>query len=96
MPGITEAWDFPAENHILLLRTSPAIADAMVLHGKSWKSRSRNDEGTIVAKRVLKTGDGDKDEPQTMTFDSATRIWQGRESIRGSDLISQKVWPEKW
>jgi hypothetical protein len=52
----------------------------------------KNDEGTIVAKRVPKTGDGDKTEPQTMTFDSATRIWRGRESIRISDLIEEKVW----
>ena len=28
-----------------------------------------------------------------MTFDSATRIWWGRESIRISDLIEKKVWP---
>ena len=28
-----------------------------------------------------------------MTFDAATRIWRGRESIRISDLINEKVWP---
>ena len=29
-----------------------------------------------------------------MTFDAATRIWRGRESIRISDLIEEKVWPD--
>ena len=85
---------FPAENHILLLEDEPSHCRRNGLIWKILEVEVKNDEGTIVAKRVLKTGDGDKDEPQTMTFDSATRIWQGRESIRVSDLISQKVWPE--
>ena len=28
-----------------------------------------------------------------MTFDAATRIWRGRESIRILDLINEKIWP---
>jgi len=85
---------FPAENHILLLEDEPSHCRRNGLTWKILEVEVKNDEGTIVAKRAPKTGDEDEDEPQTMTFDSATRIWQGRESIRVSDLISQKVWPE--
>ena len=85
---------FPAENHILLLEDEPSHCRRNGLTWKILEVEVKNDEGTIVAKRVPETGDGEKTEPQTMTFDSATRIWQGRESIRVSDLISQKVWPE--
>jgi hypothetical protein len=85
---------FPAENHILLLEDEPSHCRRNGLMWKILEVEVKNEEGTIVAKRVPKTRDGDKNEPQTMTFDSATRIWQGRESIRVSDLISQKVWPE--
>ena len=85
---------FPAENHILLLEDEPSHCRRNGLIWKILEVEVKSDEGTIVAKRVPKTEDGDEAEPQTMTFDSATRIWQGRESIRVSDLISQKVWPE--
>ena len=85
---------FPAENHILLFEDEPSHCQRNGLIWKILEVEVKNDEGRIVAKRVTKTGTGDKTEPQTMTFDSATRIWQGRESIRVSDLISQKVWPE--
>ena len=85
---------FPAENHILLLEDEPSHCRRNGLIWKILEVEVKGDEGTIVGKRFLKTGDEDKVEPQTMTFDAATRIWRGRESIRVSDLISQKVWPE--
>ena len=96
MPGIIgEPGFFPhSENHILLLEDEPSHCRRNGLKWKIMEVEVKNDEGTIVAKRVPKAGNGNKTEPQTMTFDSATRVWQGRESIRVSDLISQKVWPE--
>ena len=85
---------FPAENHILLLEDEPSHCKR---NGLVWKLKEVNLSklgGTIVARRQPKDGGKTKVEPQTMTFDSATRIWRGRESIRISDLIKEKVWPD--
>jgi len=84
---------FPAENHILLLEDEPSHCKR---NGLVWKLKEvnlNNLGGTIVASRQPKDGGKTKVEPETMTFDSATRIWRGRESIRISDLIEEKVWP---
>ena len=84
---------FPAENHILLLEDEPSHCKR---NGLVWKLKEvnlNNLGGTIVANRQPKDGGKTKVEPETMTFDSATRIWRGRESIRISDLIEEKVWP---
>jgi hypothetical protein len=84
---------FPAENHILLLEDEPSHCKR---NGLVWKLKEvnlNNLVGTIVASRQPKDGGETEAEPQTMTFDSATRIWRGRESIRISDLIEEKVWP---
>jgi len=86
---------FPAENHILLLEDEPSHCKRNSL---VWKLKEVNLNmlaGTIVASRQPKDGGETEAEPQTMTFDSATRIWRGRESIRISDLIEEKVWPAK-
>lgn len=85
---------FPAENHILLLEDEPSHCKR---NGLVWKLKEvnlNNLGGTIVARRQPQDGGKTKVEPQTMTFDSATRIWRGRESIRISDLIEEKVWPD--
>ena len=84
---------FPAENHILLLEDEPSHCKR---NGLVWKLKEVNLSnlvGTIVASRQPKDGGKTEVEPQTMTFDAATRIWRGRESIRISDLIEEKVWP---
>ena len=86
---------FPAENHILLLEDEPSHCKR---NGLVWKLKEvnlNNLGGTIVASRQPKDGGKTKVEPETMTFDSATHIWRGRESIRISDLIEEKVWPTK-
>ena len=86
---------FPAENHILLLEDEPSHCKR---NGLVWKLKEvnlNNLVGTIVASRQRKDGGETKTEPQSMTFDSATRIWRGRESISISDLIGEKAWPAK-
>ena len=85
---------FPAENHILLLEDEPSHCKRNGLVWKLQEVNLNNLGGTIVARRQPKDGGKTKVEPQTMTFDSATRIWRGRESIRISDLIEEKVWPD--
>jgi hypothetical protein len=85
---------FPAENHILLLEDEPSHCKR---NGLIWKLKEVNLEnlaGTIVASRQPKNGGKTKVEPETMTFDAATRFWRGRESIRLEELIDEKVWPE--
>ena len=85
---------FPAENHILLLEDEPSHCKR---NGLVWKLKEvnlNNLVGTIVASRQPKDSGETEVEPETMTFDAATRIWRGRESIRISDLIAEKVWPE--
>jgi len=84
---------FPAENHILLLEDEPSHCKR---NGLVWKLKDvtvKNLAGTVVASRHPKDGGEKKVETETMTFDAATRIWRGRESIRISDLIEEKVWP---
>ena len=63
---------FPAENHILLLEDEPSHCRRNGLIWKILEVEVKNDKGRIIAKRVPKTGTGDKTEPQTMTFDTAT------------------------
>ena len=53
----------------------------------------KGNEGSILARRESQKKDEKKYEPEKMTFDAATRIWRGRESIRVSDLIDEKMWP---
>ena len=84
---------FPAENHILLLEDEPSHCRR---NGLVWKLRQieiKNDMGKIIASREPKTGDGKNVEAETMTFDPATRVWRGRERIRISDLVTEKIWP---
>jgi hypothetical protein len=85
---------FPAENHILLLEDEPSHCRRNELIWKLMEVKIKGNEGSILAKREPKIKDQKKYEPEKMTFDAATRIWRGRESIRVSDLISEKVWPE--
>ncbi len=87
----------PAENHVLLLEDEPSHC---LREGKVWKLKEleiQNKEGKIIAVCESKhspnsnpTGNGDE---QIMTFDAATRIWRGRESLGVDDLIAEGTWP---
>jgi hypothetical protein len=90
--GYSGAGTAPAENHVLLLEDEPSHCQR---EGKVWKLKEvdlKNNEGMIVASREAKGGDGKANE-ETMTFDAATRIWRGRESLGIEDLIAEGVWP---
>lgn len=83
----------PAENHILLLEDEPSRC---LREGKVWKllevdTKSR--EGLIVAALEMKTGGDGKSDPEKLTFDAATRVWRGRESLLIEDLIAEGAWP---
>jgi len=84
---------FPAENHILLLEDDPSHCRR---NGLVWKLRQleiQNHVGRITATREPKEGSGKDVEEEILTFDGATRIWRGRESIRIPDLIAENIWP---
>ena len=84
---------FPAENHVILLEDEPSHC----LHeGLVWKLEEvevDNGEGKIVASRGPKAGGGGNVSEEELTFDAATRIWRGRESIGVADLVAEEAWP---
>lgn len=83
----------PAENHVLLLEDEPSYCQR---ESKVWKLHEvdiKNNQGMIVAKLERKSGDDGDASEETMTFDAATRIWRGRESLGVEDLIEEGIWP---
>ena len=84
---------FPAENHVLLLEDEPSHCRRKGLIWKLMEVEIKGNEGSILARREPQKKNEKKYEPENMTFDAATRIWRGRESIRISDLINEKIWP---
>jgi len=84
---------FPAENHVLLLEDEISHCRRQ---GKVWVLKQlhiENHAGTIIARRVPAGNNDAKAEEETMTFDAATRIWRGRESLDVADLIAEDIWP---
>ena len=83
----------PAENHILLLEDEPSRCQR---EGMVWRLKEvdvRQQEGILVASRGPKQGgDGNAGE-ETFSFDAATRVWRGRESLRSGHLLEEGTWP---
>ena len=84
---------FPAENHVLLLEDEPSHCRRLGLVWKVKEVTVKNNAGTIVARRELKSGGGTNADDETMTFDAATRIWRGRERLEIAELIDEGIWP---
>jgi len=83
----------PAENHVLLLEDEPSHCQR---EGLIWKLKEvdlKNNEGLIVATREPKSGGDSKASEEKMTFDAATRIWRGRESLSIEELIAEGALP---
>ena len=83
----------PAENHILLLEDEPSHCQR---EGLVWKLKEldlKDNEWMIVASREPKAGVDGKASEENLTFDAATRIWRGRESLAVADLITEGIWP---
>jgi len=84
---------FPAENHVLLLEDEPSHC---LREGLVWKLKEvelGKNAGKIIASRAPKEGEDDNAKEEELTFDTATRIWRGRERIRVSDLVAEGAWP---
>ena len=84
---------FPAENHVLLLEDEPSHCQREGLVWKLKEVEIKNREGTIIASREPKQGGAGKADEETLSFDAATRIWRGRESLRIEHLITEGAWP---
>ena len=83
----------PAENHVLLLEDEPSFC---LRNGLVWKLKEvelQNNVGMIVACREHREGKGEKPATESLTFDAATRIWRGRESLLIEDMIAEGIWP---
>lgn len=85
----------PAENHVLLLEDEPSHCQREGLVWKLKELEVKNNEGMIIASREPKTaaGGGSKAQEEKLTFDAATRVWRGRESLAIADLITEGLWP---
>lgn len=83
----------PAENHVLLLEDEPSHCQREGMVWKLTELEIKNNEGRIVANRELKAGANGKASEEQLTFDAATRIWRGRESLGIADLIAEGIWP---
>jgi hypothetical protein len=84
---------FPAENHVLLLEDEPSHC---LREGLVWKLHEveiENSEGTLTATREPRQGGSGNAVRESMTFDSATRIWRGSERIPVARLVAEKAWP---
>ncbi len=85
---------FPAENHVLLIEDEPSHC---LNSGKVWKLKNielKGGQGTIVAIRESPKANSEENvSKETMTFDSATRIWRGRERLTIQELVSEGIWP---
>jgi hypothetical protein len=84
---------FPAENHVLLLEDEASHCQR---EGLVWKLKEvviTSRQGMIIATREPKQGGDAKATEETLTFDAATRIWRGRESLSIEELIIEGAWP---
>lgn len=91
--GYSGAGIYPAENHVVLLEDEPSHC---LREGMVWKLKEvdlKNNQGMIVASPEPKEGGDGKASEESMTFDSATRIWRGRERLGVEDLIADGIWP---
>jgi hypothetical protein len=84
---------FPAENHVLLLEDEPSHCQREGLVWKLKEVEIKNNEGILIATREPKQGGDAKASEEKMTFDAATRLWRGRESLSIEELIAEGAWP---
>ena len=83
----------PAENHIALLEDEPSHC---LREGLVWKLKEvevKSGEGFLLASRQPRQGVDAAFPGEKLTFDSATRIWRGRERLGLHEWIAEGAWP---
>ncbi len=83
----------PAENHVALFEDEPSYCIRLGLVWRLKEVELKNREGLIIASRESRRGGDAKVSEEKLTFDAATRIWRGRESLGIDELISEGTWP---
>ena len=83
----------PAENHVLLLEDEPSHCRREGLVWKLKEVELKNNAGMITAARAPKQGEKGGMDEEKMTFDAATRVWRGRETLSIEDLVTEGIWP---
>lgn len=85
----------PAENHVILLEDEPSRC---LREGQVWKLKEleiQNLEGSILASLESKAGGGGSLSEEKLTFNSATRIWRGRECLTVEEMVADGAWPSQ-
>ena len=85
---------FPAENHVLLLEDEPSHCQRVGLTWKLKEIEIKDKAGIILATCEPKQGGDAKATEEKLTFDAATRVWRGRESLSIEDLVTEGAWPK--
>ncbi|MCG6158217.1 hypothetical protein [Rubinisphaera margarita] len=83
----------PPENHAILLEDDSSLC---MREGKAWQLKEvelNKGEGNLVATLERKSEGIGLDGEHTMTIDSSTRIWRGKELLGLDDLVAQGHWP---
>lgn len=83
----------PAENHVLLLEDEPSYC---LREGLVWKLQEielKPVDSIITAKRERQDVNDQDADAEKFTFDTATRVWRGRERLSINDLIAESTWP---
>ncbi len=83
----------PAENHVLLLEDEPSYCLRMGLVWKLQEVELKPVDSIITATREPKNAAVQDAVAEKFTFDTATRIWRGRECLSINDLIAESMWP---
>ena len=85
---------FPAENHVLLLEDEPSYCQRT---NSKWQLNTiqvKQDHGTLQATHLSETQPNSNAAPEALTFDSATRIWRGRERLTFREWVDENEWEE--
>jgi hypothetical protein len=85
---------FPPENHVLLLEDEPSHCQREGLNWKLKEIEIKDNAGLLIATREPKKGGDGKATEEKLTFDAATRVWRGRESLSIEDLVTEGAWPK--
>jgi len=85
---------FPAENHVLLLEDEPSHCQRVGLTWKLKEIEIKDKAGIILATCEPKQGGDTKATEEKLTFDAATRVWRGSESLSIEDLVTEGAWPK--
>ncbi len=85
---------FPPENHVLLLEDEPSHCQRLGLTWKLKEIEIKGYAGMILATCEPKQGGNAKATEEKLTFDAATRVWRGRESLSIEELVTEGAWPK--